>query len=141
MIPSLLPRTRVLRQSIASRRHSSGMRHKHIGSSTPPIRAKPLQLWLAPRGGSRMQGFGICSLATCSRWRVSTTWPLHTMYNISWNLISWIVVAGWITTLAARQSRRATGQGQGRQFTAGPDGSAESTSKINKWPRAEARQT
>ena len=30
------------------------------------------------------------------------------------------VVAGWITTLAAGQTRQATGQGQGKQSTAGP---------------------
>ena len=51
------------------------------------------------------------------------------------------VVAGWITTLAAGQSIQATGQGQGRQSIAGPSGSAEATSRNNKRPRSEARQT
>jgi len=51
------------------------------------------------------------------------------------------VVAGGITTLAAAHARHATGQGQGRQSTAGPSGSADATSRNNKRPTSEAGQT
>jgi len=50
-------------------------------------------------------------------------------------------VAGWITTLAAGQTRQVTGQGQGTQSTEGPGANAEAISKNTKRPRSEAKQT